>query len=98
MNIQHTPLLLTLLFLPLTPGISHGCEMGETEKARLFSKFDKNGDGSLNRDEYVYTEMRRLGKTGAVVMKEMDLRFKKLAPEGRMTPETFAPLNPIRCE
>lgn len=98
MNIQHPLLFLALALLSLSPGISHACEMGETEKARLFSKFDKNGDGFLSRDEYVYSEMRRLGKTGATVMKDMDRRFRELARDGEIAPETFEPVPLGRCK
>jgi hypothetical protein len=98
MNIQRTPLFLALLFLSLTPGALHACEMTNTEQARLFSKFDKNGNGTLSRDEYVYSEMRRLGKTGPEIMKEMDKRYKELAPTGEITPGMFKPLNLTRCQ
>jgi hypothetical protein len=98
MNIQRIPLLLILLFVSLTPGILHACELSQTEKARLFSKFDKNGNGTLSRDEYVYSEMRRLGKTGPEIMKQMDKRYREIAPTGEITPLMFKPVNLTRCQ
>lgn len=89
-----------ILCSALLPVAASACMMSEAEKAKLFSTFDTDKDGSLTLEEYMKGEETRVGKEFTLeIRKGFAERYHTMdaTSSGKVAEKDFSPVSLQRC-